>query len=127
MSRAIIDVQEKKTALVKCVYTDDNNTVSVDVPANSFVKVRGYVATANNDTGTATVTVSDGTTTFINAQNIKTVGALTVAVSDKFVTADTTITATITAANGNSTAGVFYLEIEYSNVLESSGSYSING
>ena len=125
--RNFIDIQEKKTALVECTYADDGDSVVVGIPANSFVKVRGVVSTANNDTGAATVTVGDGTTTFISAQSIKSAGSLTVAAADKFVTEDTNITIAVTVANANATAGKFYIEVEYSNVLESCGSFVVGG
>jgi len=98
------------------------NEITFDVPAGSFVDVRAYVTTAFNGT-TPTLTVDDGTTTFINAADITIAGA--VAGGEKFYTSNGTIT--ISIGGSGSTTGELYVEARYTNSQISDGTYSNNG
>lgn len=92
------------------------------LPQGSWVfNVAGYTQTAFNtagDTPTCKVTLSDGTTTFINAQSIASTGDTTVAVTKKFYQTGGTLTGTITegVATGaitTATAGLAVIRIDY--------------
>ena len=85
-----------------------------------IVGVLPLVTTAFNTGGTtpaATITVSDGTTTFVNAQSVLTAGAKTVAVSSKHYPAGGTVTVSLaeSAASGlvPATAGNAVVTIQY--------------
>lgn len=101
MARTFLERQWPLTALADLSVADIGaaNTVSVKVPPGAYVTdVSLEVSTAFNTGGTGTIalTATDGTTTFINAQSIKTTGIKTIAVAKKFFPSGGTITATIT-------------------------------
>lgn len=85
-----------------------------------IIGVTPLVNTAFNTDGTtpaATMTISDGTTTFVNAQSILTAGAKTVAVGAKLLPQGGTLSLTLaeSAASGlvPATAGAGVLVIQY--------------
>lgn len=85
-----------------------------------IVGVLPLVTTAFNTAGTtpaATITVSDGTTTFVNAQSVLAIGAKTVAVSSKHYPTGGTVTVSLaeSAASGlvPATAGKVVVAIQY--------------
>lgn len=82
------------------------NEVTFNVPAGAYVDgVDFQVLTAFDGSGTVTGTLSDGTTTFINAQTLKATGAVTVAVSKKYFPNGGKLTFSIADQNGNSANG----------------------
>lgn len=79
---------------------------TANIPRDALVISVGlYTETAFNGTGTVTCTITDGTTAFVNAQDIKTTGSETVAASAKFYASGGTIQFNIADANSNSSAG----------------------
>lgn len=88
------------------------NGVSFNVPPGAHVYgIAAYVSTQFNGT-TNTLTLSDGTTTFISAEDVKTAGAVTVDVLQKYYPNGGTLTATM-AQTGTATAGVVSLVFAY--------------
>ena len=79
--------------------------------------VTGFVRTAFNGTAAVTITLSDGTTTFINAQSVTSASAttpITAAVTTKDFPTGGTLTATLTDGTTTaSTAGWVVLLISY--------------
>lgn len=82
------------------------NEVTIRVPPNAFLT--GLVVqtlTAFNAPTTNTLTVSDGTTTFVNAVDVKTTGAETVANLAAFYPSGGTLTISMAQTGGSATAG----------------------
>ena len=84
------------------------------------IGVLALISTAFNTDGTtpvATLTVADGTTTFVNAQSVLTTGAKTVAVSSKHYAQGGSVTVSLaqSAASGlvPATAGAGVVVIQY--------------
>lgn len=106
------------------------NGVTVYLPPNTFVRnIAANVVTAFNTAGTGTMTVSasDGTTTFISAENAKaTAGTnVTVDVNSKFFPSGGTITFSLTetldtdaATAGRVMAAVEYVVLSRSNEVQ---------
>lgn len=70
--------------------------------------------TAFNGTGTVTLTVTDGTTAFVNAVNVKdAAGIETAAATGKAFPLGGTISGYITDQNGDSTAGEAWVAVNY--------------
>jgi hypothetical protein len=73
--------------------------VSFNLPPNAYlvdVSLEATTAFNTGGSGTVALTATDGTTTFVNAQSVKTTGIKTVAVAKKLFPTGGTITATIT-------------------------------
>jgi hypothetical protein len=82
----------------------------------TLTNIKAYVRTAFDGSGTVTLTVTDGTTTFINAQSVKTASAttpLTNADSDNDYPTGGTIQAYITDQNSDSTKGQVVVKLFY--------------
>lgn len=118
--KKIIDRQYPLIAMAKLglATVGAANAVTMSVPVGALVTdIRVFTVTAFNTggAGTATATVTDGTTVFANAVDVKTAGAETVANAPKFYPTGGTFTATITetVATTAATAGEVYVTVEY--------------
>jgi hypothetical protein len=119
----IYDRQTPLSILVRLTPEDiAGGGFSAKVPHGALVtNVVGLKQTAFNTAGTTptvTLTVGDGTTTFINAQTLTGTGAITAAVTTKFYPSGGTITGAITegVASGaitTATAGDAFVRIDY--------------
>lgn len=119
----IFDRQKVKSILVRLGPSDiAGGGFSAKIPVGAWVtNIVGLKNTAFNTAGTTptvTLTVGDGTTTFINAQTLASTGAVTVATTAKWYPSGGTITGTITegVASGSvttATAGDALVRIEY--------------
>ena len=94
------------------------NAVTFTIPRGAtLLRATALTVTAFNtgSTGTATLTVADGTTTFANAVDIKSTGSETVANVPKHYADGGVITATIaeTIVTTTATAGKVHLVLEY--------------
>lgn len=90
------------------------NGVTIAIPGGAIVtKVALLTATAFNSETTTTGTISDGTTTFVNAQDLKTAGAETVAVATKYYPTPATITVSAAQTGAAATAGLAFATVEY--------------
>lgn len=94
------------------------NGISFAVPMGAIL-VRAIVLTTTGfnpgGTGTATLTLSDGTTTFANAVDVESTGSETVANTPKYYPTGGTVTATIAEVVDTtaSTTGEVFVYIEY--------------
>jgi len=90
------------------------NGVEAAVPPNALVLSVGLLGvTAFDSETTATGSIGDGTTTFVNAQDVKTTGAKTVAVSSKYYPAGGTITFSLAETGDAATVGRAIGTVEY--------------
>lgn len=94
------------------------NAVNFTIPRGAtLLRATALTVTAFNTagTGTATLTVGDGTTTFANAVDIKSIGSETVTNVPKHYANGGTVTATITETLDTTaaTAGKVHLVLEY--------------
>lgn len=96
------------------------NGVTVDLPPGAFlVDISGNIGTSFNTagTGTMTVTLSDGTTTFISAENAKASANTAIAVDlrSKFFPSGGTLTASLTEVLDTTaaTAGRIFIAVAY--------------
>lgn len=93
------------------------NEVVFKVPPGGYVdSVDFQVITAFDGTGTVTATLTDGTTVFINAQTVKSTGAVTAAVSQKFYPNGGTLTLSIADQNSNSANGQLVGFVNYKSI-----------
>lgn len=84
------------------------------VPMNALVtEIVVITTTAFDSATTATATVSDGTTTFANAVDIKTVGSETVANTPKFYPTGGTISANLAETGATATVGEVVVLVRY--------------
>lgn len=82
------------------------NEVTFDIPPGAFVYgVTCDTVTAFNSVTTATITVSDGSVTFVAAQDLKTLGRETAAVAHKLYPSGGTITVSLAETGGAATVG----------------------
>lgn len=90
------------------------NGATAKLPQGALVTgVIPVTSTAFNSVTTATLTVTDGTTVFVNAQDIKTAGTETAAVSQKFFPAGGTIQFNLAQTGGDATAGRVTVVVQY--------------
>jgi len=91
------------------------NGVDFVIPAGALLLRAGVIASVAFDSGTtATATVTDGTTVFVNAQDIKTAaGFETAAVVGKYYPTGGTISCNIAETGTTATAGECVFFIEY--------------
>lgn len=90
------------------------NGVTAKLPQGTLLKsVTALGVTAFNSETTATLTVGDGTTTYVNAQSIATTGSKTVANVPKFYPTGGTLTISLAQTGNAATAGRAIVEIEY--------------
>lgn len=82
------------------------NGFTAKLPPESLIVGAGIItATAFNSATTATGTITDGTTAFVSAQDIKTTGIETVAVAQKFLPDGGTIQFNLEQTGAAATAG----------------------
>lgn len=82
------------------------NEVTAKLPQGALVVDVGlYTVTAFNSATTTTGTISDGTTALVDAQDVKTVGSETVAVSKQFYPQGGLITFSLAETGAAATAG----------------------
>lgn len=90
------------------------NGVDITLPAGAvLLRLIVLTTTAFNSVTTATLTVSDGTTTFANAVDIKTTGSETVANVPKFYPTGGKLSVTLGQTGGDATAGAAMVIPEY--------------
>lgn len=126
--RNIYDRQFVKSILVELTPSDiAGGGFSAKLPMKAWVtNVVPLVNTAFNTAGTTPtckLTVSDGTTTFVNAQTVAATGAVTTAVTTKYYPSGGTITGVLTegVASGSittATLGDAVVRIDYIQVGE---------
>jgi len=88
--------------------------VSFSVPMGAIVvRVIALTTTAFDSETTATLTVSDGTTAFVSAQDVKTAGSETVANTPKLYPTGGTITASLAETGEAATTGAVFVYVEY--------------
>ena len=95
-----------------------SNAVTMAIPRGAtVVRIVALTITAFNPggTGTATLSVGDGTTTFVNAQDVESTGSETVANTPKHYADGGTITSYVTQVVDTTaaTAGKVHLVVEY--------------
>lgn len=124
MATKFYDYQKVRGTLIQATSANqgNGNEITFDVPAGSYVKVNAVVATAFNGTS-PTLTVGDGSTTFINGADISSTGDISG--GNKYYSADGTIT--ISIGGSGSTTGELYVEAIYTNSQISDGTFSTNG
>lgn len=102
--------------------TGTDKGVEAKLPKDAMITgITSIAGVAFNPSGTgaaATLSVSDGTTTFVNAQDVATTGTKTVAVATKFYPQGGKITANVTqsvssGALTSATAGRVLVAIDY--------------
>lgn len=115
-----IDRQNPKSAIADLGIANigAGNGVTIVVPAGAFVtevRLQTVVAFDTASTGTATGTVTDGTTSFVTAQDVKTAGAETSAGAPKFYPTGGTITVSLaeTVVTTAATVGRVLAVVEY--------------
>ena len=90
------------------------NGVEFRVPQGAYVMdVKANVAKAFDSGSTTTLTVADGTTTFVNAQDAQSAGAVTAALVQKFYPAGGVISVTLTETGSAATEGEAYVAVQY--------------
>ncbi len=107
--------QTELSALVEITYLNIGaaNPVTVPVPVGALVTVSAHIAVASDAT-TATLTVSDGTTTHVSAEDLKAAALtnVTVDVPRKFYPSGGTITVS-SAITGTPTVGRAFVQVSY--------------
>lgn len=81
-----------------------------------IVNIRADVSTAFNSATTTTLSLSDGTTTFISAEDAKTAGPVTVDVASKYFPDGGTLTISMAETGATATAGKACVSIGYTQV-----------
>lgn len=90
------------------------NGVDISLPAGAvLLRLIVLTTTAFNSATTATLTVSDGTTTFANAVDIKTAGSETVANVPKYYPTGGKLSVTLDQTGADATAGAAVVILEY--------------
>jgi hypothetical protein len=91
------------------------NGISIAVPAGALVEVGAHIVTAFNSATTTTISASDGTTTFISAEDAKAAALtnVTVDVPRKFFPSGGTITFSMAETGATATAGRAIGWVEY--------------
>ncbi len=88
------------------------NGYEIKLPVGALLLDAGVFADTAFDGTTNTATISDGTTTFVNAQDVKTTGEETVAVDKKYYPNGGTISVTM-AQTGTATVGKALAWVSY--------------
>ena len=101
------------------------NAVTAKLPQQAYiVDVKAHAPTAFNGTGTVTATLTDGTTAFVSAVDVKTAaGPVTAAVVQKPLPVGGTLQAYIADANSNSSAGEVWMSVTYIEMYDSDEIY----
>ena len=108
MTTRVIDRQYPLYAVKKLTKANigAGNGYDFVVPMNALVIAVGLQTTTAFDSGTtATGTIGDGTTTFVNAVDVKTTGAETSAGAPKYYPTGGTITVSLAETGATATAG----------------------
>lgn len=108
MSKKIIDRQWPLYAVADLTIANmgAGNEVTASVPPNAVVVGVGLLTvTAFDSATTATGSIGDGTTTFVNAQDVKTTGLETAAVTAKYYPTGGTITFSLAETGATATVG----------------------
>lgn len=102
------------------------NAATAKIPLSSIITgVSAASVTAFNGSGTVTLTAKEGSTTFVNAQNVKdAVGIETAAATAKALPNGGTVSVYIEDGNSNSTAGEAWVTFTY---VETNGSNEVYG
>lgn len=112
----IIDRTHAYVATVDLTIADigASNTNTVKLPPNAILlRATLLTYTAFDSETTATATVSDGTTTFVNGVDIKSTGSETVSNVPKFYPSAATLTITLAETGATATAGRALFVCEY--------------
>lgn len=91
------------------------NTVTADLPPGALLsRVNWFTQTAfNGSSVTITGTISDGTTVFVSAEDLKTAGAEVVDIINKYYPNGGTLTFSIVDTNNDSTLGLAIASATY--------------
>lgn len=90
------------------------NGYTVTLPPNAYLEsLKAFIATVSDAGTTATITVSDGTNTFINAQSVKSTGLMTVAIPNHFFPSGATLTISLAQTGTPSTVLAGYVSGSY--------------
>lgn len=89
-----------------------NNGYDIKLPAGALLLDVGVLTDTAFDGTTNTATIADGTTTFVNAQDVKTTGEETVAADKKYYPNGGTISVTM-AQTGTATVGRAFAWVTY--------------
>lgn len=90
------------------------NGYTAVLPAGAqIVNIRADISTAFNSATTTTLSLSDGTTTFISAEDAKTAGPVTVDVAGKYYPNGGTLTVSMAETGATATAGKGCVSIGY--------------
>jgi hypothetical protein len=113
-TRKIDTRQWPVVALADIVIGDMGNTVTIGLPPGALLReLTAQTITAFNSVTTAVMSVSDGTTTFINGVDLKSTGAETVSNLQTYYPSGGTLTITPTQTGGDATAGETIVSAEY--------------
>lgn len=116
MTTKQIDRQYSKVAVADLgiAQMGTGNGITIAVPAGALVlRVLLQTITAFDSVTTATGTVTDGTTSYVTAQDVKTTGAETSAGAPKFYPTGGTITASLAETGAAATVGRALAVVEY--------------
>ena len=100
------------TAIVTKANIGAGNEVLLKIPAGAYVMGVQAFTTVAFDGTTNTITLGDGATTFVSAQDVKTLGLETAAVANKYYPTGGTITVSL-AQTGTATVGQAIALVEY--------------
>lgn len=90
------------------------NGYTAVLPAGAqIVNIRADISTAFNSATTTTLSLSDGTTTFISAEDAKTAGPVTVDVAGKYYPTGGTLTVSMAETGATATEGKGCVSIGY--------------
>jgi hypothetical protein len=90
-----------------------NGKTMVLPPGALLLRALWLTVTAFDSGTTATGTLTDGTTVFVNAENVKTTGSETVANTPKFYPSGGTLTASLAETGTTATVGRALVSVEY--------------
>ena len=90
------------------------NGYTINLPRGAhLVSVKADISTAFNSATTTTLSLSDGTTTFISAEDAKTAGPITVDVGSKYFPSGGTLTVSMAETGATATAGKGAVSVGY--------------
>jgi hypothetical protein len=103
------------SALVGIANIGSGNGVSFAVPAGAFAEVGAHIVTAFNSATTTTISASDGTSTFISAEDAKAAALtnVTVDIPRKYFPSGGTITFSLAETGDAATLGSAVVWVEY--------------
>ena len=114
MTTTVVERQYPLVAAVKLGIANigAGNGYDIKIPAGAFVRSVILFTSIAFDGTTNTGTISDGTTSFVTAQDVKTTGAETVAVANKYYPTGGVISVTL-AQTGTAPVGEAIAMIDY--------------